>query len=258
MLFRTSVGWRSCVIAMPIGRRRRYGKRSVSRRCVALEQKVIDVVATDLQDSVTSARWSQGEDRAMASCNSRREAWRPRSSSADWRTKLLSILTNPNVAYLLMLAGVYGLLLEGYNPGSFVPGVVGAVCLLLALYAFQILSVNYAGLALIALGIALIVAEAFAPSFGALGVGGIVAFTIGSIMLFEGEVPGFHIARGLIGGMALAAAIVMLLTAGVFMRAAAYTCRHGRRATTPGARSRTRGFRQPPVVSIFTVRSGAP
>lgn len=184
---------------------------------VALEQKVIDVVATDLQDLLRQLDGRKVKTRnGVVQLSTRGLA--TEEFIADWRTKVLSILTNPNVAYLLMLAGVYGLLLEGYNPGSFLPGVVGAVCLLLALYAFQILSVNYAGLALIALGIALIVAEAFAPSFGALGVGGIVAFTIGSIMLFDGEVPGFRIARGLIGGTALAAAIVMLLTAGVFMR----------------------------------------
>lgn len=185
---------------------------------VALEQKVIDVVATDLQDLLRQLDGRKVKTRyGLVQLSTRGLA--TEEFASDWRTKVLSILTNPNVAYLLMLAGVYGLLLEGYNPGTFVPGVVGAVCLLLALYAFQILSVNYAGLALIALGIALIVAEAFAPTFGALGVGGIVAFTIGSIMLFEGEVPGFHIARGLIGGTALAAAIVMLVTAGVFMRA---------------------------------------
>ena len=103
----------------------------------------------------------------------------------DWRTQLLAVITNPNVAYLLMLVGVYGLLLEGYNPGAVLPGVVGAIALLLALYAFQVLSINYAGLGLIVLGIALMIAEAFAPSFGALGVGGVLAFVIGSIILMD-------------------------------------------------------------------------
>ncbi|MFC4309366.1 nodulation protein NfeD [Steroidobacter flavus] len=184
---------------------------------VALEQKVIDVVATDLQDLLHQLDGRKVKTR-FGVVQLATQGLVTEEFTADWRTKVLSILTNPNVAYLLMLAGIYGLLLEGYNPGSFAPGVVGAVCLLLALYAFQILSVNYAGLALIALGIALIVAEAFAPSFGALGVGGVVAFTIGSVMLFEGQVPGFRIARGLIGGMAVTAAFVMLLSAGMFMR----------------------------------------
>jgi len=128
----------------------------------------------------------------------------------DWRTELLSLITNPNVAYLLMLIGIYGLLLEGYHPGALVPGVVGAISLLLALFAFQVLSVNYAGLALIVLGVVLIVAETFVPSFGALGLGGIVAFVVGSVMLLDDGVPGFSIAWQLIGAMALVGSAVLL------------------------------------------------
>ena len=138
---------------------------------------------------------------------------------SDWRTELLSLLTNPNVAYLLMLIGIYGLLLEGYNPGAIVPGVVGAICLLLALFAFQVLSVNYAGLALIALGVLLIVAESFVPSFGALGLGGIVAFVIGSVMLLDKDVPGFSIAWQMIAAMALAGALVLLAIVSFAVRA---------------------------------------
>ncbi len=137
----------------------------------------------------------------------------------DWRTNLLSLITNPNVAYLLMLIGIYGLLLEGYNPGAIVPGVVGAICLLLALFAFQVLSVNYAGLALIALGVLLIVAESFVPSFGALGLGGIVAFVIGSVMLLDRDVPGFSIAWQMIAAMALAGALVLLAIVSFAVRA---------------------------------------
>jgi membrane-bound serine protease (ClpP class) len=128
----------------------------------------------------------------------------------DWRTDLLSLITNPNVAYLLLLAGIVGLLLEGLHPGTVLPGVVGAICLLLALFAFQVMSVNYAGLALIGLGVLLIVAESFVPSFGALGIGGIVAFVIGSIMLLDSGVPGYSIAREVIGAMALAGALGLL------------------------------------------------
>jgi membrane-bound serine protease (ClpP class) len=127
----------------------------------------------------------------------------------DWRTELLQLITNPNVAYLLMLIGIYGLLLEGYNPGSVLPGVVGAISLLLALFAFQVLPVNYTGLALIALGVLLIVAESFVPSFGTLGLGGIVAFVIGSIMLLDTDVPGFSIAWQLVAVMALTGSLVL-------------------------------------------------
>ena len=137
----------------------------------------------------------------------------------DWRTNLLSLITNPNVAYLLMLIGIYGLLLEGYNPGAVVPGVVGAICLLLALFAFQVLSVNYAGLALIALGVVLIVAESFVPSFGALGLGGIIAFVFGSVMLLDRDVPGFSIAWQLLVAMSLIGALVLLAIVSFAVRA---------------------------------------
>lgn len=183
----------------------------------ALEQKVIDVIAADLPDLLRQVEGRRITTKYGA-VDLHPAAASVQEFEADWRTKLLSVLTNPNVAYLLMLAGIYGLLLEGYNPGAIVPGVVGAVCILLALYAFQILSVNYAGLALMGLGVALIIGEALSPSFGALGAGGVAAFVLGSIILFDDNVPGFQIARSLIGGIALAAAILMLLIAVIFMR----------------------------------------
>jgi membrane-bound serine protease (ClpP class) len=183
----------------------------------ALEKNVIDVIATDVDDLLhqingRTVKVSTGEVR-LTTTDLPVERVDP-----DWRTRLLSVLTNPNVAYLLMMVGIYGLLLEGYNPGATLPGVVGGICLLLALYAFQVLSVNYAGLGLIFLGLALLIAEAFAPSFGALGLGGIIAFVIGSIILMDTEVPGFQIARSLIGGIAAAGALLMLLTAMYFGR----------------------------------------
>ena len=95
------------------------------------------------------------------------------------------MITHPTIAYGLLLIGIWGLLLEGYNPGAVLPGVVGAICLLLALFALQMLSVNYAGLALMVLGIGLIIAEFFMPTYGSLGVGGLVAFVVGSIILFD-------------------------------------------------------------------------
>jgi membrane-bound serine protease (ClpP class) len=187
----------------------------------ALEQKVIDIVAVDVPDLLRQidgrmVKTSAGEVR-IASADLLIER-----VETDWRTKLLSVLTNPNVAYLLMLIGVYGLLLEGYNPGAVLPGVVGAICLLLALYAFQVLAVNYAGLGLILLGLALIVAEAFAPSFGALGLGGVVAFVIGSVVLMDRGVPGFEIARSVIVGMAVAGALIALLITTFFARSRRY------------------------------------
>src|SRR5690606_15952775 len=146
---------------------------------------------------------------------------------ADWRIKLLSAITNPNLAYILMLIGIYGLLFEFYSPGAIVPGVAGAVSLLLALYAFHVLPVNYVGLALILLGTALIVSEAFVPSFGALGTGGVVAFTVGSIMLMDTDIPGFTVSPLLIGSVAATSSLISLFVLLMVMRA-------GRQAVVSG------------------------
>ncbi len=175
----------------------------------ALDQHVIDLIAKDIPDLLI-----QLDGRKVTTTNGELTlATRHlvvERITADWRTRLLAVLTNPNIAYLLMLIGIYGLLLEGYNPGAVLPGVTGAICLLFALYSFQILSVNYAGLALILLGAVLIAAEGFIGSFGALGVGGIVAFVMGSIMLLDPSVPGFAIARPLIAAMGFIGGLVAL------------------------------------------------
>ena len=128
----------------------------------------------------------------------------------DWRTRLLGVITNPNVAFILMLVGVYGLIFELANPGAMVPGIAGAICLLLALFAFHLLPINYAGVALIGFGIILIGAEAFAPSFGALGIGGIVAFVLGSIILIKGDIPGFELYLSVILSFAAISAVVLV------------------------------------------------
>jgi membrane-bound serine protease (ClpP class) len=136
----------------------------------------------------------------------------------DWRTRLLSVVSNPTVALILLLIGVYGLFFEFSHPGVGVPGVVGAIALLVALFAFQLLPVNYAGLALLLLGLALMIAEAFVPSFGVLGIGGIVAFVAGGIMLFDRDVPGFTVPLAAIVGMAVASGGVLALAGGLVMR----------------------------------------
>jgi membrane-bound serine protease (ClpP class) len=175
----------------------------------ALKQHVVDVIATDLTDLL-----SQLDGRKLTTVIGE-VTLATRSlqlvyEKPDWRVQLLSVLTNPNVAYLLLLIGIYGLLLEGYNPGAVLPGTAGAIALLLALYSFQILSVNYAGLALILLGVGLLATEAIVHSFGALGIGGVIAFVMGSIMLLDREVPGFAIARPLIAAMGLVSAVFAL------------------------------------------------
>ncbi|HET6520296.1 MAG TPA: nodulation protein NfeD [Geminicoccaceae bacterium] len=195
----------------------------------ALEADVIDVVASDLDDLLARIDGRTvrvlGEERRLDTGGLTVERIEP-----DWRTRLLAFVTNPNVAYILMLIGVYGILLEFYNPGMMVAGVTGVICLLLALYAFQVLPVNYAGLALIGLGLALMAAEMFAPSFGVLGIGGIAAFVAGSIMLMDTDLPGFGIAWEVIGALALTAALLMMGTMWLVVRGQ-------RRAPPPGQSS---------------------
>ena len=175
----------------------------------AVELNVADFIAVDLADLLAQADGREvdvnGELVQLQTTGLTVERLEP-----GWRTRVLSILTNPSVAYLLVLIGLYGLLLEGYNPGTWIPGVVGIICLLLAAYALNLLPVNYAGLALMALGVGLIIAESFSPSFGVLGIGGVVAFVVGSIILFDTGVPGFEVPLRLIGGVGLAAALLML------------------------------------------------
>ena len=176
----------------------------------ALEAGVIELVAPDVPSLLQAAdgravQLPDGEVRL-------RTAGAPVTEvEPDWRARLLSILTDPSVAYMLLLAGMYGLLLEGYSPGAVVPGVFGAICLLLALYALQVLPVNYAGVALIALGVLLMGLEFAVPSFGALGIGGLVALMVGSLMLYDTDVPGFGVPGQLLAGIGLASALVFML-----------------------------------------------
>jgi membrane-bound serine protease (ClpP class) len=176
----------------------------------ALEEHVIDLIARDLNDLLAridgrTVEVAGGED-TIQTADATVVTLEP-----DWRTEILALITNPNVAYILMLIGIYGIILEFYNPGMVFPGVTGAISLLLALYAFQVLPVNYAGFALIGLGLALMVSEMFLPAFGSLGIGGVVAFVVGSIMLMDTEAPGFGISWQVIGGVSLTAASLLLL-----------------------------------------------
>jgi membrane-bound serine protease (ClpP class) len=136
----------------------------------------------------------------------------------DWQSQLLSIISNPNLAYILMLVGIYGLIYEFANPGAIVPGTVGAISLLLALYAFHLLPINYAGVALILLGLALMVGEAFVPSFGTLGIGGVIAFTIGSLILIDTDQAGFGISLPLILVVAVSSAFLMVFVIGMAIK----------------------------------------
>jgi membrane-bound serine protease (ClpP class) len=184
----------------------------------ALEQKVVDLLADDVDDLLKKIDGRKVTTTA-GDITLRTAGLALDRLDPDWRMKFLSIITNPTVAYVMLLIGIYGLLLEGYHPGAILPGVVGAICLLLALFAFQVLPVNYVGLALILLGVVLMIAEAFAPSFGVLGVGGLVAFVFGSIMLMDIDVPGYGVNRGIVFGIAAAGGTIFGLTLYLLWRA---------------------------------------
>jgi len=164
----------------------------------ALRENVIDLMAADVPELL--ARLDLAGTRTV-------------EIAPDWRTRFLQVITNPSIALILLLIGVYGLYFELTSPGFGVPGVLGAICLLIGLFAFQLLPVNYAGLALILLGIALIVAEALLPGFGILGAGGIAAFVIGGLLLMRTDVPGFGIPLPLILGLACSSAFFILIVA---------------------------------------------
>ncbi|MDD5389093.1 MAG: nodulation protein NfeD [Gallionellaceae bacterium] len=184
----------------------------------ALKAKVVDVVATDLTDLLKQIHGRKvklvtGEitlDTAGLTLT---------RAEPDWRSRLLSVIGDPSIAYILMLLGIYGLLYEFLNPGMALPGVVGGICLLLALFALQLMPVNYVGLALIVLGIGFMLAEAFLPSFGALGLGGIIAFVLGSVMLIDTDLPGYGVPWALIVPLAATSALFSFAVAGMALRA---------------------------------------
>ncbi len=170
----------------------------------ALKLKVIDMVAADIPDLLKKLKKA---DAPVVDVE------------VDWRTKVLAVITNPSVAYILIILGIYALMFEFMNPGLVLPGVVGAISLLTAMYALHLLPVNYAGLALILLGIAFMVAEAFLPAFGSLGIGGLIAFVLGSILLIEDTaVPGFEIPYAVIAGVSAASAGFLVVVLGMLLK----------------------------------------
>ena len=159
----------------------------------AARENVVDFTAASIEDVLAQA------DGMKVSAGGREIVVETRGSAIehiepDWRIRLLSAITNPNVALILMMIGIYGLIFEFINPGALYPGTIGAISLLIGLYALAALPVSFAGAGLIVLGLALMVAEAFAPSFGILGIGGAVAFVLGATILVEPGIPGFQIA----------------------------------------------------------------
>lgn len=136
----------------------------------------------------------------------------------DWRYQFLGVITNPNVAYILLMIGIYGIILEFYNPGMGIPGITGVICLVLAGFALQMLPISYAGLALLLLGLILMILEVLSPSFGVLGVGGLAAFVLGSVMLMDTDLPGYQISMPLIAALAVGTAAFVMLVLGALVQ----------------------------------------
>lgn len=194
----------------------------------ALEQGVIDLIAENVDDLLAKADGRtvdlNGDERTLETADLEIVAIEP-----DWRTELLEVITNPTVAYLLLTIGVQALLIEFYA-GTIIAGVVGAICIILGLYGLHVLPVDYAGVSLIILGLALLLSEAFLPSFGVLGIGGLIAFVAGSIMLIKTDVPGYGVSPWLIGSIAAAGGSFILLIIVLFSRARSRPVVSGREA----------------------------
>jgi membrane-bound serine protease (ClpP class) len=193
----------------------------------ALKLHVIDVIAGDIPDLLRQidgrSVWVAGKTERLATAGLEIVAAPP-----DWRTELLAIITNPNVAFILMMLGVYGLLFEFLNPGAVAPGVIGGVCLLVALYALNMLPVNYAGAALVLLGIALMAVEVHIGSLGLIGIAGVAAFVIGAIFMFPGGGPGAELSLPVIMAVAAASVVFFVVVVGMLVRSR-------RRAVVTGA-----------------------
>ncbi|MEZ0191249.1 nodulation protein NfeD [Ralstonia solanacearum] len=205
------------------GRNADWAERAV-REAVSLSadeaatQRVIDLIAANIPDLLKQVdgralRTSTGLV-TLHTAGAAIETLEP-----DWRNHFLAVITDPSLALLLLTVGVYALIFEFSTPGMVVPGILGAMCILVALYGLQMLPINYAGLALLALGLGCMVAEAFLPTFGALGVGGIVAFILGAVMLIDTQTPGYGVPIPVIVGLAVVSLAVILALSGMAVRA---------------------------------------
>lgn len=205
------------------GRNAEWGEKAVLEAASlsaseALREHVIDLIAKDDADLIAqldkrTVKVADGE-RTLDTAQAPVETLQP-----DWRHRLLAIITDPSIALLLMMLGIYGLFFEFAHPGYVLPGVVGAICLIVGLYALHMLPVNYAGLALIVVGIAFMIAEVYLPAYGSLGVGGVIAFVIGAILLIDTDVPGFGIPWYFTTVLAIASIAFILLVGGFALRA---------------------------------------
>lgn len=228
------------------GRNLEWAERTVRdganlRASVALEMNVIDLVAKDLEDLLQSidgqvVTTAAGEVTLVTAGAS------IRTVESDWRHDLLATITDPSIAYGLLIVGLYALMLEFYNPGLFIPAVTGVICILLGAYGLQLLPVNYVGLALVGVGVALMIAEVVSPTIGVLGFGGVIAFVLGSMMMFDSEVPGYQLPITIIVSFAVTTGLAIFFIVGMAMRARAQKIVSGMEAMIGGHATVTRTF----------------
>jgi membrane-bound serine protease (ClpP class) len=193
----------------------------------ALKMNVIDLIANDVDDLLKKidGREVMIENRKIILSTANLDV---QTIEPSWRIKLLYVITNPNIAFILMLVGIYGIIFEFSSPGSIGPGIIGVICLLFGLYALNVLPVNYAGLGLLIFGLALMTAEAFVPSFGILGISGFISFVLAATLLFESDVPGFHISLPVI-------LITSIISGGLLIFLLAYVLKTHRRPVITGS-----------------------
>jgi len=188
------------------------------RASEAVAQNVVDLIAVDLDELLAKLDGLEltlhGQARTLKTADASIVPVK-----TDWRHEVLAVIPDPSVAYGLLLIGIYGLILEFYNPGTMFPALVGVICLLLGAYGLQMLPVNYAGIALIVMGIVLMVAEVITPAFGILGIGGLVAFVIGSVLLIDSDLPGYQVPGLLIAASALVTGGLSFFVVGAAIRA---------------------------------------
>ncbi len=197
------------------------------RASEAVAAGIVDLIAEDLPGLLEAVHgWEVALPDGVVTLNT--EGAGIYRVEADWKHELLELITDPTIAYGLLIFGIYGLILEFYNPGMVFPSVIGIVCLLLGAYGLQMLPVNYAGLALILVGIAMMVAEVFTPTMGVLGIAGVVAFVMGSVMLLDTESAEFQLPMAVIAAFAVSTAGLSLFAVGAAVRARTTKVRTGR------------------------------
>jgi membrane-bound serine protease (ClpP class) len=184
----------------------------------ALAQQVIDLIANDAEELLQAVN-GRVIGTASGTVTLNTDAASVTLIEAGWRHDFLNVITNPNIAYILLMIGIYGLILEFYNPGLGLPGITGVICLLVGAYALQMLPISYAGLALMVIGIGLIAFEVVSPSFGVFGLGGLAAFVLGSVMLMDTDSAAWQISLPLIAAMAVATGGLIVLILGAALKA---------------------------------------